>query len=158
LPRFTLQAAHLEKMFKIITIPFDRQKKGFDEEILTRFVINKHVTFHRSEFFQDGEDTFWTVFLEYDPLLEKTGDKETIALNEPQKLLWERLRAWRKEAAEKNGVPVFIIATNRELADVTKQAPVTLEALKQIKGFGKGKIEKYGRDIIAMISAFYSEK
>jgi len=145
-------------MFKIITIPFDRQKKGFDEEILNRFVINKRITSYRSEFFQDPDDAFWTVFLEYDPLLEKTGDKETLSLNEPQKLLCERLKAWRKETAEKNGVPVFIVATNRELVDVTRQAPVSLEALKQIKGFGKGKIEKYGKEIIAMVSAFYSEK
>jgi len=145
-------------MFKIITIPFDRGKKGFDEEILTRFVINKRISSHRAEFFQDEDDAFWTVFLEYDPLLEKTGDKETLSLNEPQKLLCERLKAWRKETAEKNGVPVFIVTTNRELADVTRIAPVSLEALKQIKGFGKGKIEKYGREIIAMVSAFYSEK
>ena len=145
-------------MFKIITIPFDRGKKSFDEETLTRFVINKRITSHRSEFFQDGDDTFWTVFLEYDPLLEKTGEKETLSLNEPQKLLCNRLKAWRKETAEMNGVPVFIIATNRELVDVVKQAPVSLEALKQIKGFGKGKIEKYGKEIISMVSAFYSEK
>jgi superfamily II DNA helicase RecQ len=145
-------------MFKIITIPFDRQKQGFDEEILNRFVINKRIISCRSEFFQDSDDTFWTVFLEYDPLLERTGDKATLSLNEPQKLLCERLKAWRKETAEKNGVPVFIIATNRELVDVTRQAPVSLEALKQIKGFGKGKIEKNGKEIIAMVSAFYSEK
>jgi hypothetical protein len=115
-PCSALHTAHLENMFKMSTIPFDRQKKGFDEENLNRFVINKRITSHRSEFFQDGDDAFWTVFLEYDPLLEKTGDKETLSLNEPQKLLCERLKAWRKETAEKNGVPVFIVATNRELA------------------------------------------
>jgi hypothetical protein len=43
-------------MFKIITIPFDRLKKGFDEEILNGFVINKHILSYRSEFFLDGED------------------------------------------------------------------------------------------------------
>jgi len=145
-------------MFKIITIPFDRQQKGFDDELLNRFVLNKRLSTYRSEFFRDGEDSYWSIFIEYETVLEKTTAKETLLLSEPQKLLMERLRAWRKEAAELTGVPVFIVATNRELFDVIRQAPVSLEALKQIKGFGKGKIEKYGKEIIALVSAFYSEK
>jgi len=84
-------------MFKIITLPFDRQKKGFDEDLLNRFVINKRITAYRSEFFRDGEDAYWSIFIEYDPVLERTADKETSSLNEPQKLLMDRLRAWRKQ-------------------------------------------------------------
>jgi hypothetical protein len=53
-------------MFKIITIPFDRQQKGFDDELLNRFVLNKRVTSYRSEFFQDAEDSCWSIFLEYE--------------------------------------------------------------------------------------------
>ncbi len=145
-------------MFKIITIPFDREKEGFNEDLLNRFVLNKRLSAYQSEFFRDGDDSYWTVFIEYETVLEKPTEKESLLLTEPQKLLMERLRAWRREAAEKTGVPVFIVATNRELVDVIRLAPVSLESLKQIKGFGKGKIEKYGKEIIEIVSAFYSEK
>jgi len=33
-PRSVLHTANLEKIFKIITIPFGRQKNGFDEDLL----------------------------------------------------------------------------------------------------------------------------
>lgn len=144
-------------MFKIIAIPFDRVKKSFDEELLNRVTINKQVKSCRAEFFRNGEDAYWTVFLEYDPLLEKAPERSLEGLDEPQKMLLDRLRAWRKERAAKDGVPVYIIGTNREMADVVKAKPGSLEALKAIKGFGKGKIDKYGEEIVAMIRGFYEK-
>lgn len=79
-------------MFKIITIPFDRGKKVFDEDLLNLVTLNKQVKSCRAEFFQDGEDAYWTVFLEYDPLLERAPERSLEGLDEPQKLLLERLR------------------------------------------------------------------
>jgi len=43
-------------MFKILTIPFDRKKQGFDDELLNRVILNKQLKSHRAEFFQIGED------------------------------------------------------------------------------------------------------
>lgn len=144
-------------MFKIITIPFDRNKKGFDEEALTKFILNKQVISHHVQFFQDGADKYWSIFLEYDPVLEKAPEKEMDGLDEPQTILLERLRAWRKERAEKDGVPVYIIGTNKELVNIVKTVPTSLEALKAIKGFGKAKIQKYGKEITQIINAFYNK-
>jgi superfamily II DNA helicase RecQ len=144
-------------MFKIITIPFDRNKKGFVEEALTKFILNKQVISHHVQFFEDGADKYWSVFLEYDPVLEKAPEKEAEGLDEPQTILLERFRAWRKERAEKDGVPVYIIGTNKELVNIVKTVPASLEALKGIKGFGKAKIQKYGKEIIEIINIFYSK-
>jgi hypothetical protein len=46
-------------MFKILTIPFDRKKKGFDEDLLNRFIVNKRLTACRSEFFREGGHKRW---------------------------------------------------------------------------------------------------
>jgi len=144
-------------MFKILTIPFDRTKKGFNEDGLNKFVLNKHVKSYSAEFFQDGEDKYWTVFLEYDPVFEKTSGKEAEGFDEGQKLLLERLKAWRKEKADKEGVPVYIIGTNREFADIVCIAPRSLEQIKTIKGFGNAKVSKYGHEIIEIIKGFYGK-
>ena len=41
-------------MFKIATIPFNRNTKSFDEELLNRVVVNKQVTAYRAELFYEG--------------------------------------------------------------------------------------------------------
>jgi superfamily II DNA helicase RecQ len=144
-------------MYRIITIPFDSSKNGFDERPINDFVINKKVVHTRAEFFQREGNAYWTLFIEYDEVLEKTSDRTLQGLNEPQKLLLERLKSWRKERAAKDGVPVFIIATNSEFLEIVRKAPGSYEALKGVKGFGKGKIAKYGEDIIGIVNAFYEK-
>ena len=144
-------------MFKIVTIPFNREAQEFNEELLNKIVLNKQIKGYKAEFFQDGGEKYWTVFIEYDPVLEKASKKDTLKLTEPQKLLFERLRHWRKERAEKEGIPVFLVGTNKELAEIAGVAPKNLEALRDVKGFGKAKISKYGKEIIDIIKAFYEE-
>jgi len=145
-------------VFKILTIPFDPAKESFSEDLLNEFCINKLVKDRRIEFFRSGEKAYWSVFLEYDVVLEPTGEKEHQGLNDAERMLFDRLRQWRKERAEKEGVPVYIVATNSEVRQIVKSAPKTLEALKLIKGFGRKKVEKYGEDLTAMIRAFFAEK
>jgi ATP-dependent DNA helicase RecQ len=94
--------------------------------------------------------------LEYDTLLDtKSPGPETRGLTEAGKLCYEKLRVWRRERAEKEGVPPFVIARNSQLADIVKNETKTLEALKTINGFGNKKVEKYGEDITGIISTFF---
>ncbi len=143
---------------RIFTIPFDPEKELFHDEQLVEFLLNKRIFRLCPEFFQKDGSAYWTVFVEYETVIG--GDKDTGVerLNEPQKLLFKRLREWRKNKSEKEGVPVFIIATNKQLAEVVLQAPSTLAALREIHGFGKKKIERYGNEITGIIKAFYEKQ
>jgi len=144
-------------MFKIITIPFDRDTKTFHEDVLNKSILNKKIKSYHVNFFQDGENSYWSVFFEYDPLIEKTAEKELDGLDKPQRILLDTLKAWRKERAEKDGVPVYIVGTNKELLDIVRKAPKSAEGLKEIKGFGKSKVSKYGNELIEIIKGFYSK-
>ncbi|MCX7635660.1 MAG: hypothetical protein N2Z74_07955 [Syntrophales bacterium] len=73
-------------MYRIITLPFDAVKKGFDESPLNDFIINKRVVGSRIEFFHRGDEAYWTVLIAYDEVLEKTPDRHLHGLNEPQRL------------------------------------------------------------------------
>ena len=85
-------------------------------------------------------------------------EKEEIhALNKDQELFLKQLFAFRKERAEKDGIPVFIVATNKQLKDVVLMKPGTLEQLRQINGFGKKKLQLYGPTILEMVATFYKE-
>lgn len=144
-------------MFKIITIPFNRNQKGFDDEFLNRFILNKHLQSCNVVFFEDGEDKYWSVFLEYEQVLTEISGSGEDELKGAQKILFDRLRGWRKERAEKDGVPVYIVGTNKELISIVKLAPKSLEALKGVRGFGNRKITMYGEEIIKILKGFYEK-
>ncbi|MDI6687991.1 MAG: hypothetical protein QME06_07215, partial [Desulfobacterales bacterium] len=74
-------------MFKIITIPFDKDSRTFHEDVLNKSILNKKIKSYHVNFFQDGENSFWSVFLEYDPLIEKTAEKLLEGLDKPQRIL-----------------------------------------------------------------------
>ena len=80
-------------MFSIITIPFEQKTKGFDDELLNKFVLNKQVKSHRAEFFQNSDVSYWTVFLEYEPIISKNSNKETAGLVVPAYIL-ERINLY----------------------------------------------------------------
>ncbi|MBF0227933.1 MAG: HRDC domain-containing protein [Desulfobacterales bacterium] len=145
-------------MFKIFCVAFEKSSKGFNDEMINKFLLNKELKSWKAEFFQNENESYWTVFVEYDEILkEKYILKEEENLEDTEKVLLDRLKKWRKERADKDGLPVFIIANNSELLRIVQNAPKSIEELKIIKGFGKAKIEKYGDDIIGIVNAFYEK-
>jgi superfamily II DNA helicase RecQ len=144
----------LSMAIRLFTISFDPKQGGFHDEEVNKFLLNKQVKTVRPEFFHVNGHPFWTMYIEYETVLPDRF-RETSALNEPQRLLLQRLREWRREKAEQAGIPVFIIATNSELLALVTRAPRTLEALRDIRGFGKKKVERYGKELLDLIAAFY---
>jgi len=138
--------------FRIITIPFDETKELFLEEELNKFTVNKKILNYKAEFFVKNDKAFWTIFIEYENVhLESKGQSTKhieSSLSESDKLLFQKLKDWRKETAEKQGYPVYIVANNKELLSIINDKPKSLEALKNIEGFGVKKIESYGKEII----------
>jgi hypothetical protein len=85
-----------------LTIPFSSDKALFNCDDLNRFCVNKKVISSKTEFFNVNGKAFWSIFLEYDTLLETTGGgEETKGLTEAGKLCYEKLRAWRRESEPK---------------------------------------------------------
>ena len=57
---------------------------------------------------------------------------------------WDALRACRKELADKQGVPPYVIFHDTTLFDMLERRPSTLEELAEVSGVGAAKLEKYG--------------
>ncbi len=139
--------------FQIITIPFDPALQSFSEDLLNDFLLNKKLISWQAEFFQHSHKAFWTVFLEYEPVLKNDG-REKFNFTKEQEVLFQRFREWRKETAEKQGVPVYVIASNQHLSEMVIKQPDSLESLKQIRGFGEKKVAEYGKEILQLIQTF----
>jgi superfamily II DNA helicase RecQ len=62
-----------------------------------------------------------------------------------------KLRELRKELAQKEGVPVYAVFTNEQLAEVAKSRPQSLTALGGIAGIGEAKVGKFGDAVLGSI-------
>jgi len=138
---------------RIFTLAFDEVSEGFPDEIITQFCLSKKVHQMSAHFFQQDGRHFWSVAIQYEIVLK--GEDKIRALDDAQRLLYERLREWRKEHAAKQGIPVYLVATNAQLLQMIQFKCRSLESLKQIKGFGRKRLEKYGRLLLAVIKDFY---
>ena len=71
--------------------------------------------------------------------------------------LWEALRQHRKELAEAQGVPAYVIFHDATLAELVEQKPQSMEALGAISGIGARKLADYGEGFLAVILAHPNE-
>jgi ATP-dependent DNA helicase RecQ len=72
--------------------------------------------------------------------------------------LFERLRAKRKELADEQGVPPYVIFPDTTLMEMSYYFPQNQESLMQIYGVGSAKEKKYGWDFLQVIRKYSEEK
>lgn len=65
--------------------------------------------------------------------------------------LYEALRRWRYQQAQKENLKPYYIFYNTTLDELVEKKPKTIEQLKQVKGLGDIKCQKYGDAILAVI-------
>ena len=68
--------------------------------------------------------------------------------------LFQHLKDWRSRKAKEQGVPHFQILHQRVLIQIVVNLPDNTRDLKMIKGVGKKTIEKYGEDLLALVTAY----
>jgi ATP-dependent DNA helicase PIF1 len=66
--------------------------------------------------------------------------------------LLERLKAWRYKRAVADRLPAYFIAHDTMLEDLARRKPKTKMAMLSVKGFGKSKLDKYGTDLLEIMS------
>ncbi len=73
-------------------------------------------------------------------------------LDEAGRELFEQLRAHRMDIARAEGVPPYVVASDRTLRDVAALRPTTLSDLQLAHGIGPAKAEKYGPGLLAVVA------
>ncbi|KIA82588.1 aldolase [Kaistella solincola] len=137
---------------KIFKIRLSEEFIYSDQKSLDRFLEENNILKYETAFVKDDE-SYWSVVLYFEEL------KVLVNENEPEKYSAEAdwvlsadeikilnsLKIWRSEKAKDQKLPVYFIATNKELFSIAKFKPAKKEELRDIKGFGKHKIENYGQ-------------
>jgi ATP-dependent DNA helicase RecQ len=68
-------------------------------------------------------------------------------------ILIDKLRAWRSEVARKHGIPAYVVLHDATIDGIASLRPRTQEQLRGIAGIGDKKLERYGRELIALVNA-----
>lgn len=84
--------------------------------------------------------------------VKKKTMKKSVDFDAPltaeEETCYEILREWRKEYADANDIPPFIVFSNKTLKDLVKKQPKTLGELEKVYGFGPTKVEHIGNQVL----------
>jgi ATP-dependent DNA helicase RecQ len=64
--------------------------------------------------------------------------------------LFQQLRALRREIADRDGVPAFVVFSDATLRDMAARRPATRAAMLDVSGIGEVKLERYGDAFLAV--------
>ncbi len=149
---------------RIFTLRFDPAIERFNDSRFRDFIKDKEVVSLSDHFFlRDGVPYLTLVVGFHHPLFEEIGENPKKErgkrdeswrdlLKEHDMPLYNTLRNWRNDTAKQEGIPPYVICTNRELAMLCVARPQNLNGLGEIKGIGEGKLKKYGGPILSLLA------
>ncbi len=89
---------------------------------------------------------------------KKKGIRKVIRLAASRALeypeLYNKLRGWRTDMAKKKGLPAFRIFSNKVLATLASERPVSPDELYKVQGVGPYFVEQYGKEILLIIKEY----
>lgn len=74
--------------------------------------------------------------------------KGAIPADDPR---FDALRRWRRDRAERDGVPAYVVFHDSTLAEIASRRPRTLSDLRTVSGVGPAKLDRYGREVLAVL-------
>ncbi len=163
---------------KLFTFRYSATLAGFDDEPLREFLRDKDALAFREHFFCVNEvPHIACVLLWQEPVVtrEDAGGSRCAAeaprpagrtpaargddrqdpaagLDERERTLFNALREWRARKAHDEGVPPYLVFTNRQFTRIVRKRPDTASALASIEGVGSGKVNRYGAEILAFFA------
>lgn len=143
---------------KILKIRLSEMFQEKDEILVNDYLKNYQILQMTSQLISEKE-IYWSIFIGYseknafvnEPKAVKYSVEVDEELNSDELKILESLKLWRTEKAKDQNLPVYFVATNKELFSIAKFKPLKKEELQEIKGFGKFKIEHYGTEIIEIL-------
>jgi ATP-dependent DNA helicase RecQ len=76
-----------------------------------------------------------------------------VSTNPDDAALFDALRARRLELARADGVPPYVVASDRTLRELAEVRPRFMAQLQEIYGIGPAKAARYGEAFLAVVRA-----
>lgn len=107
-----------------------------------------------------GKEKAWLVVIRREDREKRISRQTAATLRKPVRMqpaaddLFEILRALRKDLADSEVIPPYIVLSDKVLYLLCESKPTTIEAFGEISGIGEYKKKKYGKDFVRAIRAF----
>ena len=166
---------------KILTLRYSASLGGFDDTALVDFARDKEILAVREHFYLVHDTPHITCVLTYQDAIvprealelareipsrmpppaprapsfphdRRTGAPDPCAgMSESERALFQHLREWRSKQAREEGLPPYLILTNRQLVTLVRRRPESATAVGHIDGIGPGKVERYAQAILRLL-------
>ena len=158
---------------KLFTFRYSATLGGFDESVLLEFTRDKEIVAFREHFYSVNEVPHVTCVMTYQDAVvppeampsvpeaslrafsnadgRRNRPDPAAGLAEPERVMFNTLREWRGRMAHEEGVPPYLIFTNRELIAIVKKRPESPNALGNIGGIGAGKVKRYAAEVLSLM-------
>jgi ATP-dependent DNA helicase RecQ len=93
-----------------------------------------------------------SAFNEASPMAMPAIETDDLDLSPEDTALLQRLQEWRRDRADRDGVPAYVVAHNKWLLELAQRRPRSVTELAGLTGFGQARTERYGAEIIAVIT------
>jgi hypothetical protein len=138
--------------------------QNFDDALNDLFValaVKQHlITGIRTSFtveeYYKARRSFIVPAFKVDSYSGKRASSSNIAESTHPALL-QKLRALRAEICQGKDLPVYIVAGNATLLELSNYLPLSPRDLEKISGFGPAKIQSYGEQFLSVINTFCKE-
>jgi DNA helicase-2/ATP-dependent DNA helicase PcrA len=74
------------------------------------------------------------------------------ALDPAEQAAYDALRTWRNDRAKRSGKPSYALFNNRQMAELVRIRPPTVEALAALPGFGGGRLGDFGAELVGLLA------
>lgn len=151
--------------FRIFLIPVLYSDEATEE--LNAFIAGHRVAHIERKWIDQGAQSAYVFCVEYvlasptrdgnprSQLSRNRIDYKTI-LTPDEFTIFSLLRELRKELSQQEGVPVFALFSNEQLAQMVQRRCASKADLLGIEGIGEAKVEKYSEKLLAALSKFAS--
>lgn len=161
------------KEVKFLCVPFDPETGVFDDEAVQMYLRGRDIVRSEPQFFEHDGRGYWSLYLETRQLrggeirggapsvpdtkknLDSAEERAFRALlrelDEVERGRYQVLTDWRRGVARAEGVPPFVVLTNRQCLDIARTVPRSLGGLAEIHGVGKKRMAKHGRQILEVL-------
>ena len=77
-----------------------------------------------------------------------------VTLTDKDTVLYDKLKQFRRETADKRGVPPYTVFSDATMLEIVKARPANIRDLLGVRGIGEEKAKRYGTAIIGIIRGF----
>ncbi len=88
---------------------------------------------------------------------EEESDKTPVNVKSYDPVLFDMLKSLRKDVAKKKDLPPYVIFQDPSLEEIATVYPTTKQELAQINGVGMGKVTKFGKEFLELITKYVEE-